>query len=71
MELEIETDDGRNHLKADAAYVRRTYDYEVQRRQINLPLYLNSFDPDQNGCEHNAVFCCWVQDRQAGDNNGE
>jgi hypothetical protein len=37
---------------------------------IDLPAYLPSFDPDQDGCEINAAFCCWVQDRQANDNNG-
>jgi len=37
---------------------------------IDLPSYLTSFDPDQNGCDINAAFCCWVQDRQANDNNG-
>mmetsp|Transcript_37034 Transcript_37034/g.54396 ORF Transcript_37034/g.54396 Transcript_37034/m.54396 type:complete len:223 (-) Transcript_37034:663-1331(-) len=30
-----------------------------------------SFNPYQNGgCDLNAAFCCWVQDRQASDNNG-
>ena len=45
-------------------------DDEAQTKVIDLPLYLDSFDPDQDGCDLNAAFCCWVQDRQANDNNG-
>lgn len=28
------------------------------------------FFPDLDGCDANAIFCCFAQDRQAGDNNG-
>uniref|UniRef100_A0A7S1ZGD6 Uncharacterized protein n=1 Tax=Trieres chinensis TaxID=1514140 RepID=A0A7S1ZGD6_TRICV len=67
---EIQTDSGKNILKNDASRVRRIYNYEAQHKMIDLPTYLESFDPEGNDCDHNAAFCCWVQDRQAGDNNG-
>ena len=71
---EVQTDAGENVLKEDASRVGRVYEYEAQRRVIDLPNYLESFNPNQDGdgeCNHNAAFCCWVQDRQANDNNGE
>ena len=71
---EVQTNAGENALKEDASRVGRVYEYEAQRRAIDLPNYLESFNPDQDGdgeCNHNAAFCCWVQDRQANDNNGE
>jgi len=67
---EIENDSGDHRLKNDASRINRIYQDEAQSRVIDLPLYLNAFDPDQDGCEIDAAFCCWVQDRQAGDNNG-
>jgi hypothetical protein len=67
---EIQTDDGENELKKDAARIGRVYTDQAQSKVIDLPYYLNSFDPDQDECDINAAFCCWVQDRQAGDNNG-
>lgn len=70
---EVQTDAGENVLKEDASRVGRVYEYEAQRRVIDLPNYLESFNPNQDGdgeCNHNAAFCCWVQDRQANDNNG-
>lgn len=70
LNYEIQTDDGENELKKDAARIGRIYNDEAQTKVIDLPYYLNSFDPDQNECDINAAYCCWVQDRQAGDNNG-
>mmetsp|Transcript_6144 Transcript_6144/g.8997 ORF Transcript_6144/g.8997 Transcript_6144/m.8997 type:complete len:572 (-) Transcript_6144:83-1798(-) len=67
---EIQTDDGENELKKDAARIGRVFQDEAQRKVVDLPYYLNSFDPDQDECDINAAYCCWVQDRQAGDNNG-
>merc|ERR1719330_914781 len=67
---EIQTDDGENELKKDAARIGRVFNDQAQTKVIDLPYYLNSFDPDQDECDINAAFCCWVQDRQAGDNNG-
>jgi len=47
------------------------HDDQAKHKIISLPTYLPSFNPYQNGgCDLNAAFCCWVQDRQASDNNG-
>lgn len=67
---EIETNDGDNNLKDSSARVGRVFREEAQRSIIDLPTYLPSFDPEQDGCDMNAAFCCWSQDRQARDNNG-
>lgn len=67
---EVQTDDGRNVLKDDAARVKRIFEDQAQGKVIDLPNYLPAFDPEGDGCELDAAFCCWVQDRQAGDNNG-
>ena len=68
---EIETNDGDNNLKDSSARVGRVFREEAQRSIIDLPTYLPSFDPEQDGCDMNAAFCCWSQDRQARDNNGK
>uniref|UniRef100_A0A7S4N328 Uncharacterized protein n=1 Tax=Odontella aurita TaxID=265563 RepID=A0A7S4N328_9STRA len=68
---EIQTDSGENELKTDAARVERIYEDQAQYKIIDpLPTYLPAFDPVGDGCDLNAAFCCWVQDRQADDNNG-
>eukprot|EP00568_Trieres_chinensis_P011237 CAMPEP_0183297278 /NCGR_PEP_ID=MMETSP0160_2-20130417/4613_1 /TAXON_ID=2839 ORGANISM="Odontella Sinensis, Strain Grunow 1884" /NCGR_SAMPLE_ID=MMETSP0160_2 /ASSEMBLY_ACC=CAM_ASM_000250 /LENGTH=567 /DNA_ID=CAMNT_0025459069 /DNA_START=9 /DNA_END=1712 /DNA_ORIENTATION=+ len=67
---ETETDSGDNRLKEDAARIRRVYEDQAQHSIIEFPSYLPAIDPDQDGCDINSAFCCWVQDRQAGDNNG-
>lgn len=67
---EIQTNAGENVLKDSSARVGRVFREEAQRSAIDLPTYLPSFDPDQDGCDMNAAFCCWSQDRQAKDNNG-
>lgn len=67
---EIENNDGDHRLREDASRIDRVYRDQAQTKVIPLPSYLKAFDPDQNGCEIDAAFCCWVQDRQAGDNNG-
>jgi len=70
LNYEIQNDAGEHELKTDAARVNRVYKDQAQHKVIDLPSYLTSFDPDQDGCDINAAFCCWVQDRQANDNNG-
>jgi hypothetical protein len=68
---EIQTDDGDNVLRQDAARVNKIYQNEAVEKAITLPMDLPAFNPsDVDKCELNAAFCCWVQDRQARDNNG-
>jgi len=68
---EIETNSGENELRVDAGRVKAIYENEAQNGLITLPMDLPSFNPaDVDKCELNAAFCCWVQDRQARDNNG-
>ena len=70
---EIETASGQDRLKKDAARVDDVFYYEAQR------MVIASGDPDDpsrpdfdnlDSCQNNAAFCCFAQDRQAGDNNG-
>jgi len=70
---EIETSSGQDRLKKDAARVDDVFYYEAQR------MVIASGDPDDSNrpdfdnldsCQNNAAFCCFAQDRQAGDNNG-
>ena len=80
---EVETAAGEDRLQADAARVNDIYHYNAQRQPVEFPTYLESFNPyvedgshvvnaivDTDGCDLNAAFCCFSQDRQAGDNNG-
>lgn len=67
---EIENDDAEHRLRDDASRINRIYNDQAKTKVISLPSYLKAFDPDQNGCDIDAAFCCWVQDRQANDNNG-
>jgi len=80
---EVETADGEDRLKEDAARVYDIYHYQAQRQPIEFPTHIESFNPyvedgsniinniaDTDGCDLNAAFCCFAQDRQAGDNNG-
>jgi len=68
---EIETNDGENELKSDAARVKDVFHNEAKSGIIELPMDLPSFNPSNiTTCELNAAFCCWVQDRQKdGDGN--
>ena len=71
---EVQTDAGENLFKEDDSRVDRVYKYEAQRRVIDLPNYLESFNPNQDGdgeCNHKSAIFYWVQDRQANNNNGE
>lgn len=68
---EVQTNSGENELRVDAGRVLSIYNNEAQNGLIELPMDLPSFNPsDVDKCELNAAFCCWVQDRQARDNNG-
>jgi hypothetical protein len=78
---EVETASGEDRLKVDAARVDEVYYYEAQRKVIQFPEHIESFNPyneansingiqDLDGCDLNAAYCCFAQDRQAGDNNG-
>jgi len=68
---EIETNAGENVLRTDAGRVKKIYEHEAQYGIIDLPMDLPAFNPKGvQDCELNAAFCCWVQDRQAGDGNG-
>jgi len=78
---EIETATGEDALDVDAARVDDIYYYEAQRKVIEFPEHIESFNPfnsdntiggfqDLDGCDLNAAYCCFAQDRQAGDNNG-
>lgn len=82
---EIETASGEDRLQTDANRVNEVYYYEAQRKVIEFPVggannieSLNPHNPatvingiqDLDGCDLNAAYCCFAQDRQAGDNNG-
>lgn len=81
---EIETASGEDELQVDASRVNDVYYYEAQRKVIGFPEDIESFNPhtgldikgtttpmvDLDGCDVNAAYCCFAQDRQAGDNNG-
>ena len=60
-----------NTMRNDASHINHIHQDEAQSRVIDLPLYLNIFDPNQNGYEIDAAFCCWEQHWQEGDNNGK
>jgi len=54
-----------NVLKEDAAKVDALYENRAQSKMLEMPEYKNFDD-----CGLDAVYCCWIQDRQANDNNG-
>jgi hypothetical protein len=66
--LESETGDATNILRHDAAIVRQFYDSQAQNAHVEWPGDLPNFD--LSTCEINAAMCCWPQDRQANDGNG-
>ena len=55
-----------NILEQDAERVEDLYETVIQRRRLEFPSHLPNFE----SCELRSAMCCWVQDRQAGDNNG-
>jgi len=50
------------------AKIQQVYDNVAEEQLITFPDYLK--DNFVDNCESQAVMCCWVQDRQANDNNG-
>ena len=50
------------------ADIENIYNEVAQERLITSPDYLR--DNFSEGCEAQAIMCCWVQDRQANDGNG-
>ena len=53
-------------LRQDAAQVKTFYESGGQYGMVEWPDYLPNFEE----CSMNAAYCCWPQDRQARDNNG-
>ena len=67
-EIEYITDGGgaTNVLKDDFAKINSFYNSAAQQGLVEYPDYLKNFDK----CDYRAAYCCWIQDRQANDNNG-
>jgi len=55
----------RNVLANDASRVNSLYNGRGQNGMILMPEY-----DGLGNCNNNAIYCCWAQDRQANDNNG-
>jgi len=68
VQTKLETGDNTNVLKDDASQVKEFYDSLGQTTHMEWPGDLTNFELDK--CEINAAMCCWPQDRQANDNNG-
>lgn len=61
-----QTNDGKYVLSDDFRRINSYYNNEAIKKPIKYPEYIENFE----NCEYRAVYCCWVQDRQANDNNG-
>jgi len=68
VQTTLETGQNTKVLQDDAAKVNRFYESEASYGVVEWPDHLSNFELDK--CEINAAMCCWPQDRQAGDNNG-
>jgi hypothetical protein len=55
-----------NVLEQDAERIDDLYETVIKKRRLEFPSHLPNFE----NCELRSAMCCWVQDRQAGDNNG-
>merc|ERR1712232_878558 len=53
-------------LKDDFNKINKFYEKAALRDLIEYPNDMKNFEE----CEVRAAYCCWIQDRQAGDNNG-
>lgn len=53
-------------LSDDFARIDSMYENRAQKMQISYPSEMKNFEE----CEVRAAYCCWIQDRQANDNNG-
>lgn len=60
-----ENNDGDYNLEDNFSRIDAYYEAS-QNRAVEYPDYIENFEE----CEYRAAYCCWVQDRQAGDNNG-
>uniref|UniRef100_A0A7S1BU42 Ricin B lectin domain-containing protein n=1 Tax=Corethron hystrix TaxID=216773 RepID=A0A7S1BU42_9STRA len=55
-------------LYADpGARIKNIYDYKAQDKKFSWP---HQDITHMQDCELNSIMCCWTQDRQANDNNG-
>jgi len=68
VETNLETGETTNNLKQDAGNVKRFYESHGQAAHVEWPGNLPNFNLDK--CEINTAMCCWPQDRQANDGNG-
>lgn len=59
-------DEPSNVLRRDAERVDDLYETVAERVPFEWPNHIDNFE----NCEIRAAMCCWVSDRQAGDNNG-
>eukprot|EP00640_Fibrocapsa_japonica_P001873 CAMPEP_0113933826 /NCGR_PEP_ID=MMETSP1339-20121228/1142_1 /TAXON_ID=94617 /ORGANISM="Fibrocapsa japonica" /LENGTH=450 /DNA_ID=CAMNT_0000935309 /DNA_START=401 /DNA_END=1753 /DNA_ORIENTATION=- /assembly_acc=CAM_ASM_000762 len=55
-----------NVLENDALLIKQVYNGKAQTTGIEWPQYIPNFEE----CKLRAAMCCFVQDRQAGDKNG-
>eukprot|EP00559_Dactyliosolen_fragilissimus_P009915 CAMPEP_0184858592 /NCGR_PEP_ID=MMETSP0580-20130426/3677_1 /TAXON_ID=1118495 /ORGANISM="Dactyliosolen fragilissimus" /LENGTH=338 /DNA_ID=CAMNT_0027354821 /DNA_START=273 /DNA_END=1289 /DNA_ORIENTATION=+ len=53
-------------LEDDLGRINGIYNKVAEKRRIEFPSYLPNFEE----CEYNVAMCCFVQDRQANDDNG-
>merc|ERR550539_1033967 len=59
--------ENRNNLRQETLGVKEFFKTSARRGLVQCPTSeVHNFDT----CEYNTVMCCWVQDRQAGDDNG-
>lgn len=67
-EIQYTDDSGieKDVLANDAGRVDSLYNGRAQKNVLAMPEYDNL-----DNCSNRAVNCCWVQDRQANDNNGK
>ena len=67
-EIEYVNEDGvdTNVLKEDFSRINSFYTSSAQQSVVEYPNYMKNFEE----CEYRAAYCCWIQDRQANDNNG-
>ena len=54
-------------LNEDFSRISNQYNGAAQNGKISYPEDMKNFED----CEYRAAYCCWIQDRQANDNNGD
>lgn len=55
-----------NKLSRDGERIDDIYETVLERVPLQWPYHIDNFE----NCDIRAAMCCWVQDRQANDNNG-